>query len=349
MARRPARGSCRQARRLVPKIGVVISTLGMHSSLERVLDRYEGQDVEEGTFEVVVAADAAEQDIEPVERLVASRPYPTQLTRGQVPGLSANRNAGWRAVRSPIVLFTDNDTLPERQLIREHLAWHHEHPKEQIGVLGHVRWARELKVTPFMRWLDHGIQFDYPNIKGIRAGWGRFYGANVSMKRTFIERVGDFDAERLPYGYEDLDFAYRASKIGFELLYNRRATVEHLREMTVDFWRRRARRAAVAERQFVRLHPEIPPHFYNLFSDAAAAPPVRGRGVALAPFVPRWVPFLGGRVWTSVDVFYRQALAPDFLAAWKEADSAEAALQLQPDVSEREAEGSAGEAPSGPK
>jgi hypothetical protein len=212
------------------------------------------------------------------------------------------------------------------------LAWHDRHPAPEVGVVGHVRWAPELEASTFMRWLDHGIQFDYPNIEGDEAGWGRFYGANASVKRELAERVGDFDEERLPYGYEDLDWSYRASKLGFRVFYARRAIVDHLRSMTLDFWRKRARRIAVAERQFVQLHPEIEPYFYNLFSSAARQPSSSGRGVRLAPYVPRGVPWLGPRVWTSVDVYYRQQLAPDFLEAWNEWVPEQAGL---PDLSER--------------
>ena len=182
------------------------------------------------------------------------------------------------------MLFTDNDTIPHPDLVAEHLDWHASHPEEEIAVLGHVRWAPEIEVTTFMQWLDRGIQFDYPNIRGTEAGWGRFYGANVSVKRAFAERVGDFDEERLPYGYEDLDWSYRASRLGLRVLYNRRAVVDHLREMTLEFWKRRAARVAVSERAFTRLHPELEPWFHRLFTDAAAQPPASGRGLRLAPF-----------------------------------------------------------------
>jgi hypothetical protein len=37
--------------------------------------------------------------------------------------------------------------------------------------------------------------------------------------------------------------------------------------------------------------------------------------------VPRWVPWLGSRVWASADIYFRQALAPDFLDAWEAAQS----------------------------
>jgi GT2 family glycosyltransferase len=242
-----------------------------------------------------------------------------------------------RVAGSALLLFTDNDTIPRPQLVSEHLRWHEVHPEEESGVLGRVRWAPELEVTTFMRWLDMGTQFDFANIRGIDAGWGRFVGANVSVKRSFARRVGEFDQEHFPYGYEDTDWAYRASKLGFRLFYNRRAVVDHLRPMTVEFWTKRARRVAVAEYTFSRLHPELQPWFHTIFTSAAAAPPARGRGIRLAPYVPRWVPWLGPRVWQSVDSAYKQRLAPHFLAAWQDAVG-DLDRPAQPDLSEFDSE-----------
>jgi GT2 family glycosyltransferase len=291
--------------------------------------------------------DAAEEQPDGVERAIGTRPFPLRRISGAVPGLSANRNAGWRAAEAPLVLFTDNDTIPVRRLVSEHLRWHARFPDEEVGVLGHVRWARELEVTPFMRWLDTGIQFNYANLKGTQIPWGGFAGANSSLKRSFIERVGDFDQEHFPYGYEDTDWAYRASKLGFRMVYARRAIVDHLRPMTLEFWKKRARRVAASEHQFTRLHPEQPPWFHRLFSDAMARPPARGRGIRLAPYIPRGVPLIGPRVWQSVDIAYKQALAPHFLAAWDEA-SEDPGGPAQPDLSEFASESSAGAEPAGP-
>lgn len=314
-----------------PDLSVVLSTIGMYDTLRRVLDGYSLQDYAPERFEVVVAIDAAEPDRPAADAAIGRRPYAVRTVTGDRPGLSANRNAGWRAATAPLVMFTDNDTIPVPRLVSEHLAWHRSHPEDEVAILGHVRWAPELRVTPFMRWLDQGIQFDYPNIEGIEAGWGRLYGANASLKRGFVERVGDFDAERLPYGYEDLDWAYRASHLGLRVLYARDAVVDHLRPMTLDLWKRRVRRVAVAERQFVALHPEIEPWFFRMFSHAADLPPARGRGLKLARFVPPGTPLLGRGVWGGVDLAYKQALAPHFLEAWHEARPG----PTGPDLSER--------------
>jgi len=331
-----------------PQLSIVISTLGNYPTLARVLDGYSAQTAPKGSFEVVVVVDAADPQPTAVERAIGTRGFPVRRITGSVPGLSANRNAGWRAAAAPLVMFTDNDTIPVPPLVSAHLEWHRRYPGEETGVLGRVRWARELEVSTFMRWLDMGTQFDFANIRGVDAGWGRFVGANVSLKRSLIARVGDFDQEHFPYGYEDTDWAYRASKVGFRLVYNRAAIVDHLRPMTLEFWKNRARRVAAAEYAFSRLHPELPPWFHGIFSAAATMPLARGRGISLAPYVPRSVPWLGRRVWASVDIAYKQALAPHFLEAW-DAAAVGAEGSSQPDLSEFDFERSLGSRPGGPK
>jgi GT2 family glycosyltransferase len=301
------------------EVTVVIPTLGNYATLARVLDGFENQDAEPGSFEVIVVSDVADPEPAAVTQAIGERRFPVRSITGSLPGASANRNAGWQIASTPLVLFGDNDTIPTARHVSEHLRWHRRHPEEEVGVLGLVRWAPELKVTTFMRWLDTGIQFDFANIRGDDAGWGRFVTANVSVKRSFLERVGGFDARRLPYPYEDTDWAYRASKLGFRLLYNRRAVVDHLRPMSLEYWQQRAGRVAASEYTFSQLHPELPPWFLRVFSEAAAKPRARGRGIRLAPFVPRWVPWAGPRVWQSVDTAYKQAIAPYFLAGWEEA------------------------------
>ena len=169
-----------------PQLSVVISTLGRYELLERVLDGFARQDVDPRRFEVLVVADAADPDPDAVKRATGRRPYAARVLTGTVPGASANRNTGWRAARSSLVLFTDNDTVPVPGFLGEHLRWHGSAPAPEVVVIGPVRWARELDVTPFMKWLDRGIQFDFGTIEGTEASWAHVYSANVSIKRSFL-------------------------------------------------------------------------------------------------------------------------------------------------------------------
>lgn len=315
------------------RVSIVIPTLRRQRVLGRALDRLERQSVSSDAFEVLVVCDAAEEDMDAVRAAVGLRSYAVRVLRAKFPGASAARNRGWREARASLILFLGDDILAGRSLVEEHLRWHERHPGEEVGVLGRVRWARELRVTQFMRWLDHGIQFDYPRIDGPDAGWARFYTANASVKRRLVERAGGFDEERFPFLYEDLDLGYRMRDLGFRLLYNPRADAEHLHPVTLEQWRKRAAMIAASELRFVRKHAEVRPYFLDLFQSATTEPARRGRAARLAPIVPRRVPWLGPRVWSSVDAQYRRELAPDFLAAWRAAEAAEHAGGAQVDVS----------------
>jgi GT2 family glycosyltransferase len=307
------------------RLSIVIPTLGRPDSLRRVLERLDRQDVTD--FEVLVVRDARDTSGSP--RIRSTPLFPLRELVGHEPGASAARNDGWRAASAPLVLFLGDDILPRPGLVGEHLAWHEGHPEPNVGVLGLVKWARDLRVTPFMRWLETGIQFDYSGVHGIEAGWGRFYTANVSVKRSLLERVDGFD-ERFGYLYEDTEIAYRMSQLGFRLLLNRAALGEHLHATTLEDYRRRVSDVAVAERRFVEKHPDISPYFYELFREAARQPRVTETGAWLARFVPRRALWIGPRLWSRIDRLYRQQLAGDFLTAWDAAAGEEQTVTGSP-------------------
>lgn len=297
---------------------MVIPTLNRSRTLPRALDALAasaaGHEVE-----VIVASDALDADPAAARAVLEGCGLPGRHVTAERPGASAARNAGVAAAGSAVVLFVDDDVIAGPDLVAEHLTWHERMPEPEIGVLGRLVWARELKVTPFMRWLEQGFHFDYGSIAGEQAGWGHFYTANVSVKREMLDRAGGFDAVAFPFHYEDLDLGLRMSREGFELRYNERASAEHLHAPDLDSWRRRLRAVAGAERRFCETHPEAVPHLHDRFAEAARQAPARGRSVKLARLVGPRFPLVGRRLWAIVDLYYRQQAAPVFIDAWEAA------------------------------
>lgn len=304
-----------------PSVSIVIPTLGCRTSLDRCLQRLAAQDAPSGLFEVLLVADAtATADVPVLARRVAAAGLGG---RGRVlsaafPGASAARNTGWRAARAPLVLFLDDDVLADSGLVTAHMDAHIGLDSSD-GVLGSLRWASGVRVTPFMRWLEDGIQFDYAAIVAARTtGWWHFYTCNVSVRRSLLEAVDGFDEVAFPFGFEDLDIGRRmdAAAGGLRLRYVPAASAEHEHAMDLRQWLGRVQRIAGAERRFVERYPECRAAFHERFVAAAARPALRGRAARLAPLVPRRVPLLGERVHQHAEAWYAQQLAQPFLLAW---------------------------------
>src|SRR5207244_8441894 len=108
-------------------------------------------------------------------------------------GPGAARNFATNAVSTRLVLFLGDDMIPAPDVVGGHLRGHNREPASTTAVLGHVRWHPAVAADPIARWMDRsGTQFDYANIAGDEAGFGRFYSCNVSLKRDFFLAVGGF-------------------------------------------------------------------------------------------------------------------------------------------------------------
>jgi GT2 family glycosyltransferase len=303
----------------MPELSVVIPTYRRRDALPRALDALARQTAGAERFEVIVVDDPVDDDSEAVAALLQPevRPFRLRHLHRDGRGVSAARNAGWRAAESRLVMFIGDDILLRPGALSEHLALHQRHPEDEVGVLGRVEWAGELRVTPFMRWLEHGIQFDYLSLRGEEAPWTHFYTANISLKRVMLERIGGFDEERFPFLYEDLDVGRRLSVHGFRLLYNPAALGEHLHATSIDEWRRRMAATAPAERRWVEAYPDMPAWFHDIFEAAERRRRVPAALAGVAARVPREIPFIGRRAAETADLHFRQQLAPAFLEAWR--------------------------------
>jgi hypothetical protein len=178
-------------------------------------------------------------------------------------------------------------------------------------VLGHVEWHPDVPRNRVMRWLETSdAQFDFANITGEDAGWGRFYSCNVSLKRSLFSAAGGFD-EDFTFDYEDLDLAYRLDQKGMRLLYEPKALALHQHTYGFAGLRRRYESRARAEWMMKEKHDWFSPWFLGRMRAAVKRRPVS----------TIW-PVLGGRVPNAVvnrrtDRWFHQQLAPWFLNAWE--------------------------------
>jgi GT2 family glycosyltransferase len=324
---------------------VVIATCGRWEVLGRTLDALAAQTI--AAAETVVVVNGLDQ---PVPSEIWRRPRVRVLAKvDEGPGVA--RNLAVRTVDTPLILFLGDDTIATPELVERHLERHRAEPAREVAVLGAVRWHPEVARNRLNRWLEwSGVQFDYAALDrahaaaragagagppghpeapagALDAGFGRFYTANLSLKRSFWE---PFDPA-FRFGYEDIDLGYRLAQRGLVLRYEPQARVEHLHANTIAGLHRRFELVGAAERVMVAKHPWFTPFFHDRFTRLGAGPRISPLWAGIHDRVPRRIERLWWPVHARAERWYYQEFAASFLTGWERAlDQEELAAYLGP-------------------
>ncbi|MCJ7804452.1 glycosyltransferase, partial [Patescibacteria group bacterium] len=174
-------------------------------------------------------------------------------------GKGIARNLGIKKAKNEIVVLLDGDIIASRDLLNEHLGWHQNFPKENFAMVGNITWAPELKITPFMYWLEHGGgQLDFDSLKHKqKIDYKHFYTGNSSFKRDFLLKNGLFDEDFGREMYEDLELAYRLQKKGLKVFYNKDARAYHYHQTDPQRYSKRMMRVGKGAKILFEKYPEL--------------------------------------------------------------------------------------------
>ncbi len=283
----------------MPDLAVVIPTRDRREALLYTLEALDHHELDGFEVEVhVVDNGSSDGSVDAVEARDAL--LPVTVHREPRPGPAAARNRGWRAARSPIVLFLGDDMAPaDAHLLAGHLRLHWERPEAGVALLGRVEWRPDQEVTSFMHWPEHGgphFPFDRLTPGPVEPAKNLFT-SNVSLKRALLETVGGFD-ERFPYAaVEDSELGVRLQRSGAILEYRPElwscTTTRAISAATRAGWKgpARPRRCCTGSGRTVAVRrcppraragfttrspgrwPESPPAFH--YRDRSSAPPGR--------------------------------------------------------------------------
>lgn len=178
------------------QVSVVVPTYSRPKLLERCLDALAAQTLPRGEYEVVVVSDGPDPRTNAAVRRSAMAVRHLELR--QRSGPAAARNAGSRAAESPIVAFTDDDTVPDPTWLEAGLA---EIAAGADAVAGSVVMPLSDSPTDYER-------------DAARLAAAEFVTANCFVTREMLHTVGGFDERfTLPWR-EDSDLHFRLLEHG---------------------------------------------------------------------------------------------------------------------------------------
>lgn len=218
----------------LPVVSLVIPTHNRRASLHMVLEALTRQTVPADQYEALVICDGCtDGSAEMCRRLsLAYRLRLFEQTPNQGP--AAARNLGVQEAAAPLILFIDDDVVPEPTLIAEHLRLHEQ--DERAIVIGPLLAPPDFHLNPWTRWEEMMLIKQY---QGMAAGkweptYRQFYTGNASVRREYILAAGGFNAEFRRA--EDVELAYRLRSQGLRFYFNPQAKGWHHALRSLRSW-----------------------------------------------------------------------------------------------------------------
>lgn len=200
-----------------PGISVVIPTFNRARLLDRTLTSLAAQEGLSAPVEVIVVDDGSTDDTPDV---VAQYPGAVSLRQDNA-GPAAARNRGWSVATGRVVVFTDDDTVPDRRWLADVAEAFTADPGLHAAG-GTVRPLRLSFLTRFVQAEQHASH-------GVGADGAIKYlvTANCAYRRDVLTALGGFDESFPAASGEDADLTARARAAGYRLRLLDAAVVLH--------------------------------------------------------------------------------------------------------------------------
>ena len=184
-----------------PRIGVVIIGVNVQPYIADCVKSVLAVDYPQALLEVVYADGGSTDNSNVIARTHGARVIESNEEH---PTASSGRNAGWRALRAPFILFLDADTTLDPGFLKRSIM---EFKDQTVAVCG-LRQER----YPYRNLYHMIAAMEWDS----EIGPCRFFGGDILIRRDVLEKTNGYD-ESL-WGGEDPDLSYRVRKLGFQIV-----------------------------------------------------------------------------------------------------------------------------------
>lgn len=237
------------------KVSVIIPTYNGAHKLPGILQALRNQSV--SPFDIVVVIDGStDETLQVLQELQLTIPS-LRVVEQENKGRAAVRNTGMRVAQGELLIFFDDDMLPERDCIEKHVQHHEKHKGSVLtGGLREPFDDDSPEIVKYKAYLSNKWN------AGLKTDNGRLdkssifiTAANFSIYKRDMEYLGGFD-ERLNDA-EDFDLAVRAFKAGLPLFFKHDVFAWHNDVFTTSQYIRRQRQYTVANEKLMSINPVL--------------------------------------------------------------------------------------------
>lgn len=241
------------------QVSVLMACYERWPVLLKCLEGFSRQLVPPGSLEIIVCDDGS-TDATPRLAPELRLPVPLHYSHRPNAGACAARNRGLPLVRAPLTLFVNDDTIPFADTVQRHLDAHRELEGERVAVLGTFEQPPREVHNSLTRLLERStLVFGYAGFRaGEVLGGEHFYTCNASVPTEAVRALGPFD-ESFPCFAEDTDYGMRLQQLGYRLVYRPEVRSQHHHVLSLDDFRARQHKVALAHIRLYSKHPSIVP------------------------------------------------------------------------------------------
>jgi GT2 family glycosyltransferase len=144
-----------------------------------------------------------------------------RLIKLKEPSIPRAMNRGLVEASHDLVLFVDDDIIPEEDFIRAHLGAH---------ALGKGQIVAGRVIQPWQEGLDFSQDVSFHFASLLSCEIDDFMGGNFSLDRHEAMALGGFDENFVRVAYRiESEFAYRWRAAGYRIIFEPRACLHHLK------------------------------------------------------------------------------------------------------------------------
>jgi len=246
------------------KASIVIPCYNTAENIGQTLQAFFDQTQPADAYEIIVIDDCSTDHTAAEIDRNREDPRLIFLQNKRNSGPAHTRNRGIDQATGEIIIFSDGDTVPNKDYVEKHLHTHGRYPALHFVVSGGAAMPEDMEITPLM-YLGNVVQTmgaaEY--VEEDPYDWLHFSTLNVSLKREFLGDTrfddGSFirrtDSETELAGFEDTELAQRLADKGMKLVYNPDIIAYHYHFRTPDNYMDKVREYGKRFKVWIRLCP----------------------------------------------------------------------------------------------